>query len=48
MEKVSENLKKYIYDNLTYNSKWKNLKILFSDSNIPREGEHKILEYIRK
>lgn len=47
MEKVSNVLKNYIVDNLANNPKWKGLTVLFSDSNEPKEGEHKILEYIR-
>lgn len=48
MEKVSDIIKAYICDNLTNNELWKDLNIIFSDSNVPREGEHKILEFIRK
>lgn len=47
MEKVSNVIKNYIADNLANDPRWKKLTILFSDSNEPREGEHKILEYIR-
>ena len=47
MEKVSDFLKSYIIENLGNNEGWKNLNIVFSDSNEPKEGEHKILEFIR-
>lgn len=47
MEKVSNVLKNYIVDNMANNPKWKGLTVLFSDANEPKEGEHKILEYIR-
>lgn len=46
MERISNMLKAFILDNLSNNPKWENLKIIFSDSNIPKEGEHKILEHI--
>lgn len=48
MEKVSDVIKGYICDNLANNPKWKDLEIIYSDANIPKEGEHKILEFIRK
>lgn len=48
MEKVSKIILDYIVENLQNNSKWKDLKIIFSDASIPKEGEHKILEFIRK
>jgi len=40
MDKLSTKLKSYF-------SNRKNLKIIISDSNIPGEGEHKLLEHIR-
>lgn len=43
MDKLSNEIKKHIATNKTYN----NIKVIFSDSNCPGEGEHKILDYIR-
>jgi 5'-3' exonuclease len=48
MKKVSDFLRNYIADNLLYNPKWSNLKVIFSDANCPGEGEHKILDFIRR
>ena len=47
MERVSNMIKGYIVESLINDPLWKDLKILFSDSNVPMEGEHKILEHIR-
>ena len=47
MDNVSDFIKNYIVNLLANNSKFKHLKILFSDSSVPKEGEHKILEFIR-
>jgi hypothetical protein len=47
MERVSNMLKGYIADSLCNDLLWKDLKIIFSDSNVPMEGEHKILAHIR-
>ena len=47
MDAVSDEIRKYIVNLLSDNSKFKHLKVLFSDSSVPKEGEHKILEFIR-
>ena len=41
MDKLSTKLKSYFKN-------YKNLKIIISDSNIPGEGEHKLLEHLRR
>lgn len=48
MKRVSEFLRNYIAENLLYNPKWANLKVIFSDATCPGEGEHKILDFIRR
>jgi len=40
-------LRFYIYERSNSHKLWQGLTVLFSDSNVPGEGEHKILEFIR-
>ncbi len=44
MDKLSQHLKK----NIVQNEKFKKLEVIFSDSNIPGEGEHKLLHHLRQ
>ncbi len=48
MEKVSKMLKTFIIQKLETNPEFKDLSIIFSDSGQPKEGEHKILDFIRR
>jgi 5'-3' exoribonuclease 2 len=47
MDRLSKALSYYVQEKLHNDSLWKGLKVIFSDSSVPGEGEHKILDFIR-
>lgn len=49
LHKMSEAIRYYIHDRTTNDPLWQKLKfrVILSDANIPGEGEHKVMQFIR-
>lgn len=47
MAKLTKNLKYFIHDKISNDSKWREVEIIFSGHEDPGEGEHKIMNFIR-
>ena len=47
MRQCSDRLKTFVAEQLAVNPQWKGLAVVVSDTNVPGEGEHKIIDFIR-
>ncbi|CAI4229922.1 unnamed protein product [Auanema sp. JU1783] len=48
MARLADALKYYIHDRITNDPAWAKIQVILSDANAPGEGEHKIMDFIRK
>ncbi|KAJ9477665.1 5'-3' exoribonuclease 1 [Pseudozyma hubeiensis] len=47
MAKLSQQLEYFIAKKITEDADWRNVQVILSGHDVPGEGEHKIMEYIR-
>lgn len=48
MDNLAHCLRYYVADRFSNDPGWRNLTVILSDASVPGEGEHKIMDYIRR
>lgn len=48
MAKLTKHLKYFIHQKMSTDTRWSSIDVIFSGHEVPGEGEHKIMDYIRK
>lgn len=48
MHRLAECLRYYVYERVNSDPAWSKLTVILSDANVPGEGEHKIMDFIRR
>jgi len=48
MQRLSARLLHYVHDRCSRHPAWQQIQVILSDANVPGEGEHKIVEYVRQ
>ncbi len=47
MVRLSQQLRYFVHKKITEDSNWRDIQVVLSGHEVPGEGEHKIMEYIR-
>ncbi|KAL9935222.1 hypothetical protein V8E36_005570 [Tilletia maclaganii] len=48
MDLLAQSLRYWVVKKMSEDEGWKNLQVIISDASVPGEGEHKIMEHIRR
>ncbi|TFK74400.1 putative 5-3 exonuclease [Pluteus cervinus] len=48
MDLLASSLRYWVVQKINTDSGWKNIQVIISDAGVPGEGEHKIMDYIRR